>query len=276
MGVWSVSTSLDTNGRGLGEPISTAPWPDRNVTYPGYRPYQPQLAPSHVADDIWTVEGPEVGYRLAGAVLPCPTRMTVVRLASGLWLHSPVAYSPALADRLRPLGPVRFIVAPNTHHHLHLPDWATAFPDAELHLSPDLVGRVPVPADRASALSETAPPGWAGAIDQHLLRLPRFAEAVFLHRASRTLIVTDLLQNFEPSRVARRFARVLLAIGGATGPGGGTSVEIRLAALRYRYRVRDARDATIGWNPARVILAHGRGYEADVAAELRRAFAWAG
>ena len=32
--------------------------------------------------------------------------------------------------------------------------------------------------------------------------------------------------------------------------------------------------AMIAWNPERVILAHGRWYDAGGAAELRRAFAW--
>ena len=256
--------------------VTSTSRPGGRVTDPGYRPYRPQLAPVRIAEDIWTVEGPEAGYRLAGAVLPCPTRMTVVRLPSGLWLHSPVAFSPALADRLRALGQVRFIVAPNTFHHLHLADWAAAYPGAKAYLSPDLIGRVAVPEGRASALSDAAPDDWAGVIDQHLLRLPRFIEALFLHRASRTLIVTDLLQNFEASRVVARLARLLLAIGGATGPGGGTSMEIRLAALGHRDRMRAARDAMIGWDPARIVLAHGRCYDADIAAELRRAFDWAG
>jgi hypothetical protein len=30
----------------------------------------------------------------------------------------------------------------------------------------------------------------------------------------------------------------------------------------------------IGWNPERVVLAHGRWYEKNGAAELRRAFGW--
>jgi hypothetical protein len=31
----------------------------------------------------------------------------------------------------------------------------------------------------------------------------------------------------------------------------------------------------LAWNPQRIILAHGRWYERDGAAELARAFAWA-
>ena len=48
-------------------------------------------------------------------------RMTVARLPDGtLWVHSPLAPTPALQAHLRSLGIVAFVVAPNRMHHLHL------------------------------------------------------------------------------------------------------------------------------------------------------------
>ena len=38
-------------------------------------------------------------------------------------------------------------------------------------------------------------------------------EAVFHHRASGTLILTDLIENFEPSRVRKVWLRTLLRFG---------------------------------------------------------------
>ncbi len=71
---------------------------------PGYRPYLPQLTLRPVADDLWIVDGPEIAYRFAGMTLPCPTRMTVVRVGGNrLWLHSPTTYTAALADQLAAL-----------------------------------------------------------------------------------------------------------------------------------------------------------------------------
>ena len=91
------------------------------MTRVGYKPYEPQLTISPQAEDIWTVEGPEVQYRLAGAVIPCPTRMTVVRLNSGaLWLHSPVAHSAKLQQAIDVLGPISAIIAPNSYHYLQV------------------------------------------------------------------------------------------------------------------------------------------------------------
>jgi hypothetical protein len=41
-----------------------------------------------------------------------------------------------------------------------------------------------------------------------------------------------------------------------------------------RATLRAAVETMIGWDPERVILAHGRWYERDGTAELRRAFRW--
>ena len=46
-------------------------------------PYQPIDTLKRVADEIWIVDGPIIGFRYLGVVLPFPTRMTIVRLAGG-------------------------------------------------------------------------------------------------------------------------------------------------------------------------------------------------
>lgn len=242
---------------------------------PGYLPYKPQLKPVLWADGIWTVEGPEVCYKLAGVPLPCPTRMTVVRLLDGkLWLHSPIEYSVRLERALRELGEIGAIVAPNTYHHLHVDRWARSFPAASIYASPDLAAR----RDRASRwepLGSSPPASWGDQLAQALVDLDRFKEAVFLHRPTSTLIVTDLMQNFEAARVPNPFTRRLLRIGGATGPIGTTSIEIRIAAWRKRKVLRAAVRQMLEWQPTSIILGHGQPYRTEAVTELRRAFAWA-
>lgn len=56
----------------------------RAVKRPAYRPYLPQCEAQQLDDDLWIVDGPEVGYRFAGLTLPCPTRMTIVRIGEAL------------------------------------------------------------------------------------------------------------------------------------------------------------------------------------------------
>jgi hypothetical protein len=244
----------------------------QRIGAPGYLPYQPQLVPVPWAADVWTVNGPEVSYRLWGLTLPCPTRMTIIRLPDGgLWLHSPVACAPELVSAVTALGPVAAIIAPNAFHYTHLADWVRAFPDAAVHGVAGLAGKVPGIAYAALDAGSTAP--WRTVIDSHVLALGSFTEAVFLHHPSRTLIVTDLMQNFEARRIRNPLVRAVMRLGGATGPNGQPSLEIRIAALRHRAALREGVRQMLAWQPAGIILSHGACYPTAAAPQIRRAFA---
>ncbi len=242
---------------------------------PGYLPYLPQSEPVPVAEDLWVVDGPEIGYRFAGLTLPCPTRMTVVRIGTALWLHSPTHYSPELGGRIAALGDVTWIVAPNSFHYSHIAAWAAAFPSAEVHVSPDIVTKLPHALDRPIPLGAAAPADWRAHLEQLHVDLGRFVETLFFHRASATLIATDLVQNFEAERIPNPILRTLLRVGGSAGPGGQTSIDVRVAARGHHGRARDALRHMLGWAPQRIIVSHGKGYDRDIAAELHRAFRWA-
>lgn len=85
-------------------------------------------------DDVLTTDD-EV--RLPG--MRFPVRMTVVRLRDGgLWLHSPVRCTEALAAEVAALGPVKYLVAPSLLHHLFIGEWAARFPEAKLWAAADL------------------------------------------------------------------------------------------------------------------------------------------
>jgi hypothetical protein len=238
---------------------------------PGYHPYEPQLQPLPWAENIWTVNGPEVSYRLWGLTLPCPTRMTIVRLPDGgLWVHSPVACKPDLIAAVTALGPVAAIIAPNVFHYTHLADWTRAFPQARVFGLPGLAPKVPGIA--FTSLDQPLTARWAGSIDSNVVALGGFAEVVFLHRASRTLIVTDLMQNFEADRIRNLLVRTGMRLGGATGPNGRPSIEIRLAALAHRNALREGVRQMLAWEPSGIILSHGACYRTDAATEIKRAF----
>lgn len=242
---------------------------------PGYFPYEPQLQPVSWAEDIWTVNGPEVAYRLWGLTLPCPTRMTIIRLPDGgLWVHSPIACVPELVAAVEALGPVAAIIAPNVFHYTHLADWARAFPQARVFGLPALAAKVPGIA--FTALDQPPTSRWAGSIDLHVVALGGFAEVVFLHSASRTLIVTDLMQNFERERIRNPLVRTVMRLGGATGPNGRPSIEIRLAALTHRKALLRGVQQMLTWEPSGIILSHGACYRKDATTEIAKAFGRAG
>ncbi len=245
-------------------------------TAPGYTPYEPLGALKPVAEDIWTVDGPEIAYSLGGLTIPCPTRMTVVRLAGGqLWLHSPTAFSAALADHISALGKIAFLVAPNTFHYEYAADWRVAFPDAALYAPPRLPAKALKRIGAYEVLTNPAPDGWSAGLSQIVIDGDGFVEVVFFHHASRSLIVTDLMQNFEPGRVRNPIVRALLRIGGATGPNGRASIEMRIAARNRRAEIAAAAERMIAWKPARILLAHGQYYEGNAEVEIRHAFNWA-
>ncbi len=81
-----------------------------------------------VDDKIWSLDRPVWfgGVRLRA-------RTTVVRLDDGsLLLHTPAPPTDALAEQLRALGPVRWLVVPNCWHHLGAPAAAAHFPEAQV------------------------------------------------------------------------------------------------------------------------------------------------
>lgn len=240
-----------------------------------YEPYTPLNVLKPLAPDIWLVDGPEIWFEYLGLRLPFPTRMTVVRLPDGaLWLHSPIEPNDALVESLREIGPVCFLVAPNTLHYWWVPDWKARFPDAELHAAPGLErsAKRSLPVHRV--LGATPPFIWADTIDQVLVQSKALTEVDFFHRPSRTLILTDLIENFETQRVRSWVYRWLLRIGGAADPDGKAPIDMRLTFLGQRGALRAAVRQMIAWDPERIIIAHGRWYEHNATAELQRAFRW--
>ncbi len=221
--------------------------------------------------DIWIADGPTVSF----LGFPYPTRMVLVRLRNGtLWAWSPIALDDALAQEIDRLGPVGDVVSPNKLHHLFLGAWKARWPAARLHASPGLARR------RRELrfddeLGDAPDPAWARDIDQVIFH-GSFAleEVVFFHRASRTAIFADLVQRFDPS-VARGWRGWIMRLDGLVGPGGSTPRELRLTFVDRR-AARRAKAEVLGWNPERVMIAHGACVPADGFRVLEQALAWIG
>lgn len=240
-----------------------------------YRPYAPLGVPKPVAAELWIVDGPEIRMRYLGIGVPFPTRMTIVRLADGgLWIHSPVEGGDGLFDAVERIGPVAHIVAPNSIHYWWMPEWHRRFPAARLHAIGGLAQTARRPLPAMETLTATPDPAWTGTIDQVIVPGSAFSEADFFHRPSRTLILTDLIENFDPARVRSRVWRAVLRASGAADPDGKAPYDMQLSFWRHRGAVRAAVRTMIGWQPERIILAHGRCYDRNGVEELRRAFRW--
>jgi hypothetical protein len=87
-----------------------------------------------IVDDVWAYGSPVRFYGI-----PLRARTTIVRLASGgLFVHSPGELNDNVRAAIEPLGDVRALIAPNTFHHVFLNAWRTTYPDASVHVPPQL------------------------------------------------------------------------------------------------------------------------------------------
>lgn len=228
----------------------------------------------HVLDrfgpGIWIANGPEV---VAMAGFHYPTRMAVIGLSGGrLFVWSPVPLTPDLREQVDSLGRVSHLVAPNFLHHLFLPEWKQAYPDARIHAPPGLRAKRPDIAFDAD-LAGNPDPEWAGEIDQVVVNGNRIAtEIVFFHDESRTVLFADLIQQF-PEGWFSGWRAVVAKLDRMTGAEPSVPRKFRLA-FTDRAAARASLQRILEWPADKVLMAHGQPVESDGRACLRRAFAW--
>lgn len=238
--------------------------------------YPPLNCLKPVAENVWIVDGPTIRFGLPWPKLTFATRMTVIRLANGdLFIHSPTPLVAELKARIEAEGPVRHLIGPNRIHYWWLPEWRQAFPGADVWLAPRIreqAGtRIDFPAFEIEA--ESGFP-WDGEIETVLAPGDFMSEVDFFHKPSRTLVLTDLIENFEPEKVGAWPKRLLYRLGGVLDPHGSMPRDMRRTYRSNEDGLRAAVERMIALDPERVILAHGRWYQSNGTAELRRAFDW--
>ena len=242
--------------------------------------YEPINVYKPFASQVGIADGPFEHVALLGAKMPWPftTRMTIIQLASGeLFLHSPIAFDAALARRLQSLGRVRHLISPNRGHYAHIGEWARAFPEAIAWASPGVRARARarrVDVQFQRDLTMRPPPDWRDEIDQTILPGAALDEVVFFHRQSKTLIVADTIMNFEPERLRQPY-RLIARLAGICSPEGGISPDLRMAFWPKKRDVRGSYEQILSWQPQRIILSHGRCFDANGGMAVRRAFRWA-
>ncbi|MDZ4373215.1 MAG: hypothetical protein U1C74_17575 [Phenylobacterium sp.] len=231
---------------------------------------------------IWIADG-DIVRAIAG--FHFPTRMAVIRLPAdpeggldrpgeppALMVWSPTKLNPALRAEVAALGQVRHLVAPNDLHHLYLNDWAVAWPEARLYAPPGLRTKRPDLMFHAD-LGVAADAAWDGQVDQALMPGNTITtEVVFFHKASGTVLFTDLLQHM-PRGWYSGWRAVVARLDGMTGPEPAVPHKFRLA-FRDRPAARAALARIRAWPVRQILFAHGAPVTEDAPALLRRAFRW--
>jgi len=219
--------------------------------------------------NIWITDGETV----AVAGFRYPTRMAVFKLSDGgLFFWSPTAISETLRAEVDALGAVRFIVAPNSLHHLFLPAWQSAYPNATLYAAPGLREKR---RDIAfgGELGDAPEAGWSGEIDQVAMRGNLITtEIVFFHRASGVVLFTDLIQHF-PHGWFSGWRAVVARLDRLVGPEAAVPQKFRVAFVN-RQAARAALARVLAWPAGKVLMAHGAPVQQDGRAFLVRAFQW--
>jgi hypothetical protein len=236
--------------------------------------YPPLDVLKPVAPDIWVVDsGP-----LRALGLSIPIRMSVVKLQSGdVWLHSPTRYVQSLRQEIERIGRIGHLVAPSVAHWKFIEEWQQRCPNAVSWAAPGLSSRRPVTKSNVifhAELQPQPPDLWKSDLDQLIIRGGLgISEVAFLHKPTRTLILTDLIENFEKEKLSP-LLRPVVRLAGAMAPFGKAPVYYRMAVAMNRKEAAAAARRLIQWAPDRVIFAHGRWFESDATAQLQHSLRW--
>jgi hypothetical protein len=224
---------------------------------------------------LWVFEAPHRGpaFGLPLLSVEMGRRMTVCRLGDGkLWIHSPAPLTDELRASLETLGDPRFVVAANAYHgHVFMEQYRDAYPGLELFAAPGLDRRRKDLAFDA-LLGSVPDPRWSGELDQEVFLGHFVPEVVFLHRASRTLILGDLVTGPFPRASVSLISWLYWRVEGVSGEP--------VTMLTYRVTTRNKRAARasveriLEWDFDRILVGHGQSVETGGRAAFERAMAW--
>ena len=217
-----------------------------------------------IQPDLYAVEQP---FQFIG--LEMGARLTVVRRANGaLWIYAPFAVTREEEAAIRAVGQVADIVVPNTVHTTQVADFARLFPGATVWALPEATVKL-----RGLTFQklETMPVAWEADFAAVLFDgAMGVREWVFFHRASKTLLLTDLAFHLpRPKTPVARIVARLDDVGRGFGP---SRLERMLVRLGNRKRARAQLDAVLKWPFKRIVSAHGAVVKRGARRKLRLAF----
>ena len=200
-----------------------------------------------IAENLWLQH-----YSLTLLGLQIGRNVSVIRLASGqLIIHSTAPFTAADAAKIRTLGEPAWLLDVTRFHDSCAREGRSAFPDI-----PYLVPATFPKRDELRATAFGEPPAeWAGEVELRKIDgMPNVQEHAVFHRASRTLIVADLLFNFpeDASWWTKLVARWIMRLPRLVGMSG-----VFRSMIRDREAFRRSMDDIFLWDFDRVIVGHG-------------------
>lgn len=220
--------------------------------------------------DIWIADG---SILTASAGFHYPTRMAVVRLSNGgLFIWSPTQLSDDLRAEVETLGDVRYLIPPNSLHHVFLGDWQRAYPDAKVYAPPGLrQKRKDIRFD--GDLDDAPIEDWVNDIDLVVMRGNLITtEVVFFHLESGTVLFTDLIQRF-PREWFKGWRAIVARLDLMVAAEPSVPRKFRVA-FTDRGAARASIQRVLAWPAKKVLMAHADPITEGGQEFIRRAFRW--
>lgn len=224
-----------------------------------------------IAPNLWTAEQP-----LKYFGLPIRTRMTVIRLQNHeLAIISPINIDDSDAQQLDELGKVSHIIAPNLYHYLFAADFKQRYPNAAFWATSGLKERKPhlsidntIGEDKLPFSDEVKPIFLEGFRTLVPTGFESLNEWVFLHVATRTLIITDAAFNFD--KTFSLPVQILAKTNGIYNKLGPSVLE--KVAIKEKAALKRSIQQILNWDFDRVVMAHGSVIEKGGKRAFERAY----
>jgi hypothetical protein len=219
-----------------------------------------------IAENIWLL-----GYPLKMLGADLRRNVTLVRLRSGkLLIHSSGPFTGEDVTAIRALGEPAWLLEGILRHDTFARQGRDAFPEIS-YLAPEgfseVVGFPTLPI-------LPAPPEWAGELEVvEIGGAPAAREVAVLHAPSRTLILTEVVFNFNDNQPLWTELLLRVAVGGEHHPGMPRPVK---AGVKDEAAFQASMQSILAWDFDRVIVGHGDVIESGGKEKLRAALAAAG
>ena len=142
-----------------------------------------------VHDELLSIDS-----QLKMPLMKLPIKMILVRLQTGVVMISPIPNLQQFKGEIDQFGKVTDIVAPNLYHNLGIKDATETYPQARLWGAKGYRKKLP----NQNWYKEIDSQNWIHAENLPLFPIdgmPKINEVDFIHKNSKTLIVTDLCFN---------------------------------------------------------------------------------
>ena len=214
-----------------------------------------------IKKDIWVAE---TKFKLFGADFG--NRMTVIRVGTGeLLLHSPIKISDAILNSVRKLGKVSFIVTPNNFHGLFVEEWRKKFPEAKYFTAKEVKENDNLTFSLGSLRSEY----FGRKIE--IIKIdgaPKVNEYAFIHKESKTLILTDIAFNIGAN--VSLWSKVFFKLNGAFDKFGPS--RLMKTMISDPVALSNSIEKILSFDINRIIVSHGNILESNARGALKEAF----